>query len=291
MIASLVLAGAMAVAAAPTGSPPPEVVPSASSGPFPAAARPDPASNPREWVSDADYPKGQLATGAQGTTDVRLFIDVTGLPVRCDILESSGHAALDSRTCDLLMARGRFIPGRDAQGNLASATFRQSVRWQVPGEPMLSGAIKIAADIDNDGELVACHASVIGIVPEKGLFTPDCTNDLSLGVFTAVLPEPLDSYRSVSVLLLHEVAGDSVPVPRAEGRHQVVMFRLVLDVAGDGVVLACREEIMQRILADALPPGGLCGEVYPVGVRAYGTSADGKPRKLLLAAEISGVPR
>jgi TonB family protein len=84
---------------------------------------------PDQWVPDGAYPPAALALGQSGTVGYRLLVDIRGRAESCDIIESSGHAALDRGTCDLVMRRARFLPARGVDGAPMPWSFRGSVKW------------------------------------------------------------------------------------------------------------------------------------------------------------------
>jgi hypothetical protein len=46
-------------------------------------------------------------------------------------VESSGHAALDKGTCDLVGRRARFVPARGVDGSPMEWSYRGRIRWQL----------------------------------------------------------------------------------------------------------------------------------------------------------------
>jgi protein TonB len=50
----------------------------------------------------------------------------------CTITRSTGHAALDKATCDLVSKRGRFDAARDGNGKPVAGSYSNSVRWSIP---------------------------------------------------------------------------------------------------------------------------------------------------------------
>ena len=90
------------------------------------------ATNPYLWVTMEDYPPQAKRQGREGTVSFLVHYGMDGMPTGCDIQSSSGHADLDEKTCDLLWKRARFIPGRNAQGDALSGTYRNRVHWRVP---------------------------------------------------------------------------------------------------------------------------------------------------------------
>lgn len=91
-----------------------------------------PATNPGSWVTSADYPASALREEREGTTGFRLTIGADGLPAACDIIAPSGHGDLDAVTCQLIMQRARFTPGRNARGEAVGGTYSNRIRWQIP---------------------------------------------------------------------------------------------------------------------------------------------------------------
>ena len=67
----------------------------------------------RAVFRDSDYPAAAQRSGAEGTVQARLEIDVSGRVERCTVVRSSGHPVLDSATCTILSSRARFAPTRD----------------------------------------------------------------------------------------------------------------------------------------------------------------------------------
>jgi TonB family protein len=81
------------------------------------------------WIGDGDYPAAAQALGQSGTVEYRLLIDAQGRVERCDVTGSSGHAALDKGTCDLIRRRARFVPARGADGQPMEWAYRSGVDW------------------------------------------------------------------------------------------------------------------------------------------------------------------
>ncbi len=94
-----------------------------------------PTTNPGTWVTSDDYPARAMREEREGTTGFRLSYDDSGLPKTCEIVSSSGHADLDTMTCDLTMSRARFQPGKDRAGNPMGGTYSNRIRWSIPAGP------------------------------------------------------------------------------------------------------------------------------------------------------------
>jgi TonB family protein len=79
----------------------------------------------------AGYPELAKAREEQGQTYYSVTVNGAGMPTRCDITGTSGSAALDARTCEVVMKGGRFAP--DPAG--PTATLRRydgGVSWKLP---------------------------------------------------------------------------------------------------------------------------------------------------------------
>lgn len=83
-----------------------------------------------------DYPDGALQNDWQGTVVVDLRIDAGGRPRSCQIFRSSGHEALDLKTCEVMLIRARFLPARDSAGHPVEDIFRTPpVTWRIIEDP------------------------------------------------------------------------------------------------------------------------------------------------------------
>jgi TonB family protein len=120
-----------------------------------------PLSAPVSWISTDDDPADALRMNEQGKVRISLAIGADGVPSACHVDESSGSAALDERSCAILMERARFQPPRDARGQPVEATYTRSIRWQIPSYP---DAVPVWVTIKADGARFSCSAEVKGVV-------------------------------------------------------------------------------------------------------------------------------
>ena len=79
--------------------------------------------------TDADYPVSALQQGLEGTTLLQLVVNPSGAILTCDILQSSGHSALDDGACRLYRKLGRFR----FVGVSKPVTLRAPVTWRTEG--------------------------------------------------------------------------------------------------------------------------------------------------------------
>jgi TonB family protein len=88
----------------------------------------------RAVFSGDDYPASALAAGAQGTARATLTIGPDGRVIACVITQSTGNAALDAATCNVIRRRAVFTPARDRHGNATTDTVTTPpIRWQLEG--------------------------------------------------------------------------------------------------------------------------------------------------------------
>ena len=93
----------------------------------------DPRGDFAGMFSPDDYPAAALRNGDEGAVRARLTIGVEGRVLDCTVIRSSGHAALDDRTCVIFTERMRFEPARDAFGNAVEGSIlTPAVSWQIP---------------------------------------------------------------------------------------------------------------------------------------------------------------
>ena len=91
------------------------------------------ASGPRQIagsISRRDYPRElEGSEAAQQVVGIQYVIGTDGRVHGCQILQSSGAALLDRRTCELYEQRYRYEPARDAAGRPVPITVRAVRSW------------------------------------------------------------------------------------------------------------------------------------------------------------------
>lgn len=93
-----------------------------------------PRGDPQTLIGGKDYPASALRAGEQGTVRYVLRIGADGRVHGCRVTRSSGSASLDSATCRIMTARGRFTPARDSNGNPVPSEEVQAVAWSLPAD-------------------------------------------------------------------------------------------------------------------------------------------------------------
>ncbi len=105
--------------------------PGPSASPFdPVGAKPK--GNPGRWVTNDDYRTRWVREEMTGTARFTLAISASGKVTGCTITRSSGHAALDEATCELVTKRARFEAARDGTGKATAGSYSGSITWQIP---------------------------------------------------------------------------------------------------------------------------------------------------------------
>lgn len=106
-------------------------LPLPSASPFDAVGA-RPKGNAARWVTTEDYRPRWIMEGLAGRAGFALSIDAAGKVTGCTITRSTGHAALDGATCDLLTKRARFDAARDTTGKPVAGSYTGTVTWQIP---------------------------------------------------------------------------------------------------------------------------------------------------------------
>lgn len=81
---------------------------------------------------DDDYPMEAVRARQSGSVLVRLMVGADGRIGECVVVESSGAAVLDQRTCHVLLRRARYRPALDASGAPTRALAALRVHWLLP---------------------------------------------------------------------------------------------------------------------------------------------------------------
>ena len=90
----------------------------------------------------------------------------------CRIQESSGTDALDKKTCEIALARGRFQPATDSKGQPTASEYPISIRWQIPNDgpppaidvtqaPPPDFRMERTVTFGADGTVLACKSPTI----------------------------------------------------------------------------------------------------------------------------------
>ena len=89
--------------------------------------------NVNEWYTFHDYPMEAIRSGEEGYVTVSFTIGTDGLMSDCGVTRSSGFAELDRIPCELLPARARFSPTKDAGGAAVVTHGTTSMAFWIAG--------------------------------------------------------------------------------------------------------------------------------------------------------------
>ncbi len=89
--------------------------------------------NPKQVINPLAYPKQDLTKGNQGTTSVKVTLDIEGKVTDCMVAQSSGYASLDRVTCKQ-MQRGKYEPAL-LDGEPTPAVFYTAMFWGAGSGP------------------------------------------------------------------------------------------------------------------------------------------------------------
>lgn len=85
-------------------------------------------------IQFANYPRGALERGEEGVVGIRVRLDKQGRLLSCAVSKSSGFAALDEASCDLLIANARMKPFLSGDGSKIEKEADGQVVWQLPAD-------------------------------------------------------------------------------------------------------------------------------------------------------------
>jgi TonB family protein len=100
------------------------------------AAQPEPEAPPETdftpYIARADYPPEAVRRHEEGQVDVHLTVSAEGRVTQCVVTRSSGSAALDRRTCELVREYAHYTPPRDEAGHAVPGIANGSIHWTLP---------------------------------------------------------------------------------------------------------------------------------------------------------------
>jgi TonB family protein len=225
------------------------------------------------WFSDMDYPVDAMLRDAQGLVRFRLWVDESGHPRDCKILQSSNDPSLDAATCSILLARGRFEPAHDSAGRPVVDTITSRVRWALPDEaqswmPFIpvrvvsmlhaTAAGEIECSIGTSGPLVRAPAS-----EECGFFAGS-------GIGARMRASRVDA-AATFIFTSVPRAGSLPPVAEADYGALIYEGSAQMSIAPSGYVTDCRviRNHVALTTADIATPTDICAARPPVPGPAY----------------------
>lgn len=120
---------------------------------------PRPKDGTAGWIRPGDYPALAVKNGESGVVGFTLTIDAKGAVNNCVVVSTSGSAALDRATCDLISARAQFQPALDGAGKPVAGSYTNRTRWILPPPATLPqpGELIFHYVVETDGRQTECH--------------------------------------------------------------------------------------------------------------------------------------
>lgn len=88
-----------------------------------------PQSDPRRWLTAADFPTRQKKRRKSSIVTFRLNIDTAGKPAACFVQRAYTPEEYAATTCNLLMQRAAFQPALDQAGKPVASYYVNAVGW------------------------------------------------------------------------------------------------------------------------------------------------------------------
>jgi TonB family protein len=216
------------------------VVATAMVAAYPSAPR---LLNGPDIVRDDDYPLVSANNEQEGSVRVRLGISKDGFVTSCQVVESSGHAALDEQTCALYRARAQFEPGRDGRGRAAPSTYTQKITWKLEGQsaerrPRQPWTFRTTVSFAADGKLVSCKAAATGLtVPQQ-----DCDALTSLFKERAMTSDGARAtVEGITEVYFYPMTAAKAPdTPKLKDASFLARQVSEIEIDRDGSVLSCK---------------------------------------------------
>ena len=128
-------------------------------------AVPQPIADPRSVFKADDYPVEALRNNEEGRITTSLDVDASGRPTRCNVITSSGSAAIDATTCSIFLQRARFKPAIRAGKAVAGTSAPVSINWAIPkgglelqqGQSLSTVDHEIEYALNTRGEVMSCR--------------------------------------------------------------------------------------------------------------------------------------
>lgn len=220
----------------------------------------------------------------EGALTVALEIDEKGRPSACKVIVTSGKPDLDDLTCTLMMKRAQFVSATDKFGRPTTSTFTQKVTWRIPRDKLITQGFKVTFAVEPTGKLSSCEMVKYGLQDDDLRCDPQMIDQVAL----QMLPSPLASYKSISLMLAVEVDQAGISIAREMNDDRAIISRALFDVSSAGIITACNADIARSWMGK---PADLCHGVIEIGSKEFDPDPDGRSRKATVTLEISGMKR
>jgi len=114
-----------------------------------------------------NYPPESLQRGEQGRVEFQLTFEADGSLTACAITQTSGFAALDNGTCNMLAQSAKIEPARDAEGRRVSVVRTGYIDWKLPSNTVKIAQASAPGRRTSTDPLVCKRTSVPGSIIKK----------------------------------------------------------------------------------------------------------------------------
>ena len=161
------------------------------------ARRAQPTASLLQLFSADDYPVEALRKEEQGTVTARMNIGLTGKLESCSIEQSSGSAALDSTTCNILTQGAEFIPALDEHGKPKTDSYLQRVSWRLPKFTLATSdeLYRVIVAVDGAGRATGCKAEYEGANEAAKATGP---SEATLAMLCGPMQQLIDRYAELN---------------------------------------------------------------------------------------------
>jgi hypothetical protein len=85
----------------------------------------------RSLFSEDDYPLAMILADKSGSARFGLLIDESGKVKDCTVMEPSGIAVLDGRSCGIIVEKAKLTPAVGPDGKPVRSFWVQQVTWKL----------------------------------------------------------------------------------------------------------------------------------------------------------------
>lgn len=192
--------------------------------------------NGNQIMSADDYPIESLRKNESGAVTVKLAVNPSGAITSCTIVKSSGHSALDEKTCALFQERGKFQPATDDSGNAIASEVTQKVGWKLVDNemsmPRTDWMMRMTVALGSDGGIISCKFDSSGLVARPG--------NCSMPGRHSMDASPVPTGYAINETFFYSADPDSAPkAPDLSGAQLASRQVSRVTISPDGQVIAC----------------------------------------------------
>ena len=238
-------------------------------------------------ISNDDYPADAIRAGEQGHATAEFIVDVSGRVTNCRITATSGSAALDRTTCEIIKQRFQFEPARNSSGGAIATTMTRNVRWVLPDDEPGSAPFEAPPVAFVAG---AIRITLGGVVQER----PRCAVEMFGSTFESHRTLQCYGMEQVDIAQLGAApvrmittvrllpAGQRLPtIPDVAGATLVASSAATIEVDADGRLRQCTPVVT----ANDIGQGSVC-DVFPQGSPLFAPDSGVATRRAAYTVEV-----